>query len=91
MNRIKSELINFELHIKNENIKNEPLKNELIKKELIRTTTLDLAVYWSADKYASPVLVNLLMVLLCVKLLHKKWGQRDRVQYGDEIRYNIFW
>ena len=25
------------------------------------------------------------------QLLHKKWGQRDRVHYGDEIRYNIFW
>jgi len=25
------------------------------------------------------------------QLLHKKWGQRDRVQYGDDIRYNIFW
>lgn len=25
------------------------------------------------------------------QLLHKKWGQRDRVHYGDDIRYNIFW
>jgi len=25
------------------------------------------------------------------QLLHKKWGQRDRVQYGDEIRFNIMW
>ena len=25
------------------------------------------------------------------QLLHKKWGQRDRVHYGDELRYNIFW
>ena len=25
------------------------------------------------------------------QLLHKKWGQRDRIHYGDEIRYNIFW
>ena len=25
------------------------------------------------------------------QLLHKKWGQRDRVQYGDSMRYNVFW
>lgn len=25
------------------------------------------------------------------QLLHKKWGQRDRVHYGDDIRYNCFW
>jgi len=25
------------------------------------------------------------------QLLHKKWGQRDRVHYGDDIRYNIFY
>jgi transient receptor potential cation channel subfamily C protein 6 len=25
------------------------------------------------------------------QLLHKKWGQRDRVHYGDDIRVNIFW
>jgi len=25
------------------------------------------------------------------QLLHKKWGQRDRIHYGDDIRYNIFW
>jgi len=25
------------------------------------------------------------------QLLHKKWGQRDKIHYGDDIRYNIFW
>ncbi|XP_023347418.1 uncharacterized protein LOC111716208 [Eurytemora carolleeae] len=25
------------------------------------------------------------------QLLHKKWGQRDRVHYADDIRFNIFW